>query len=218
MTMFRMVAHQLRAELGLHPLRAEPRREQQQKQVRDLPQKSQHQTERVQHTCQPVNSAFVVEPTFLDPTNVSTTSVSTPTRCSDDISMLTIPKQQSHKRGLPSIFECNKQDQSQGHTTTYKNWVSELLQIYMSLADHNISTLMDEFNQHKIPIVDDEHIEYELKKQGLSQKDADDRRAKELQRLLQQYDTQNADILQMNEERRERREVDPCGAIYGCQT
>eukprot|EP00971_Amphidinium_carterae_P208874 4143912-Amphidinium_carterae.1 len=64
---------------------------------------------RSQQQAGPVSSAFIVEPTLLDPINVSTTS----TRCSD-INMLTIPKQQPPKRELPSVFEGNKREPSQG--------------------------------------------------------------------------------------------------------
>eukprot|EP00971_Amphidinium_carterae_P213454 4236092-Amphidinium_carterae.3 len=113
--------------------------------------------------------------------------------------MLTIPKQQPHKRELPSIFEGNKQEPSQGPTTTFKNWKAEL-QIYMSLEDHNIAQLMDEVRQQTVPIVDEDYIEYELERQGLSLNDADMKKATELQRLLQAYAAQNAAILQRNDE------------------
>eukprot|EP00971_Amphidinium_carterae_P317940 6320382-Amphidinium_carterae.1 len=55
--------------------------------------------------------ASIVEPTVLDPINVSSTTVSTTTRCSD-INMLAIPKQQPHKRKRPLVFEGNKQETS----------------------------------------------------------------------------------------------------------
>eukprot|EP00971_Amphidinium_carterae_P345587 6486613-Amphidinium_carterae.2 len=77
----------------------------------------------------------------------------------------------------------------------------------MSLKDHNISTLMDEVKQQTILIVDENYIEYALKLQGLSLKDAEDKKAKELQRLLQRYAAQHAEILQRTDERRERRET-----------
>eukprot|EP00971_Amphidinium_carterae_P092753 1836725-Amphidinium_carterae.1 len=74
----------------------------------------------------PVYSALLVKPTFLDPTSMSTTTWSTSTRRSSNINMLTTPKQQPHKRDLPSTFEGNKQDQTLGPTTTFKNWASEV--------------------------------------------------------------------------------------------
>eukprot|EP00971_Amphidinium_carterae_P248301 4929489-Amphidinium_carterae.1 len=84
--------------------------------------------------------------------------MSTSTRCSD-INMLTVPKQQPHKRELPSVFEGSKQKQ-QGPTTTFKNWTAEL-QIYMSLEDHNITQPMDDIKTQTvpIPIVDEDYID-----------------------------------------------------------
>eukprot|EP00971_Amphidinium_carterae_P321119 6383117-Amphidinium_carterae.1 len=57
-----------------------------------------------------------------------------------------------------------------------------------------------------MPIVDDVCIDYQLKEQGLSHENADKTRDREPQRLLQQYATQNAAILQRNEERRKQGE------------
>eukprot|EP00971_Amphidinium_carterae_P049869 982929-Amphidinium_carterae.1 len=51
----------------------------------------------------PVYSALLVKATLLDPTSVSTTTWSTAT--SGAVDMLTTPKQQPHKRELPSTFE-----------------------------------------------------------------------------------------------------------------
>eukprot|EP00971_Amphidinium_carterae_P111330 2205238-Amphidinium_carterae.1 len=56
--------------------------------------------------------------------------------------MLTTHKQQKHKRKLFSTFEGNKQDQTLGPTTTFKNWASKV-QIYTFLEDHNLSTIVD---------------------------------------------------------------------------
>eukprot|EP00971_Amphidinium_carterae_P041919 823730-Amphidinium_carterae.1 len=47
-----------------------------------------------------VNSALLVEPTYMDPTSGSTTTWST-----GSINMLSSPKQTSHKRDLPAMFE-----------------------------------------------------------------------------------------------------------------
>eukprot|EP00971_Amphidinium_carterae_P058347 1154158-Amphidinium_carterae.1 len=80
-----------------------------------------------------VNSALLVKPTYLDPASVSTTTWST-----GSINMLSLPKQTSHKRNLPTVFEGNKQNEQQGPTTTFKNWATEV-QIYMSLEDHNLA-------------------------------------------------------------------------------
>eukprot|EP00971_Amphidinium_carterae_P265443 5265833-Amphidinium_carterae.1 len=65
-----------------------------------------------------VNSALLVNPTYLDRTSGSTTTWPTSTRSRNDINMLSILKQQSHKRELPSVFEGNKQAEQQGPTTT----------------------------------------------------------------------------------------------------
>eukprot|EP00971_Amphidinium_carterae_P274753 5452199-Amphidinium_carterae.1 len=40
--------------------------------------------------------------------------------------MLSLPKQQSHKRDLPTLFEGNKQNEQQGPNTTFKNWAAEV--------------------------------------------------------------------------------------------
>eukprot|EP00971_Amphidinium_carterae_P309109 6142490-Amphidinium_carterae.1 len=130
---FRVVAEHV------HPLRQEHHQGPQ----RELPYKVQQQAERGRLPGYDlVYSALLVKPTLLDPTSVNTTTWSTSTRCSGAISMLTTPKQQPHKREIPSTFEGNKQDQTLGPTTTFKNWASEV-QIYMSLEDHNLSTIMD---------------------------------------------------------------------------
>eukprot|EP00971_Amphidinium_carterae_P341400 6480171-Amphidinium_carterae.3 len=55
----------------------------------------------------------------------------------------TVPKQQPHRRELPIVFEGNKPDQQSGSMTTFKNWAAEV-QIYMSLEDHNLATVMNE--------------------------------------------------------------------------
>eukprot|EP00971_Amphidinium_carterae_P236746 4698647-Amphidinium_carterae.1 len=65
------------------------------------------------------NPALLVEPTYLDPTNGSTMTWST-----GSINMLSLPKQASHKRELPAVFEGNKPNEQQG-PTTFKNWAAE---------------------------------------------------------------------------------------------
>eukprot|EP00971_Amphidinium_carterae_P209434 4154472-Amphidinium_carterae.1 len=67
--------------------------------------------------------------------------------------MLSVPKQQSHKRELPSVLEGNKQNKQHGPMTTFKNWASEV-QIYMSLEDHNMATILEDIKTQKHPIVD----------------------------------------------------------------
>eukprot|EP00971_Amphidinium_carterae_P179212 3554847-Amphidinium_carterae.1 len=73
--------------------------------------------------------------------------------------MLSLPKQVSHKRDLPNIFEGNKLNEQEGSTTTFKNWAAEL-QIYMSLEDHNLSSIMDDTKGMKQAIVDMHYIDY----------------------------------------------------------
>eukprot|EP00971_Amphidinium_carterae_P163045 3232542-Amphidinium_carterae.1 len=62
--------------------------------------------------------------------------------------MLSVPKQQSHKRELPAVFEGNKQNEQQGPTTTFKTWAAEV-QIYMSLEDHNLATILEDIKTEK---------------------------------------------------------------------
>eukprot|EP00971_Amphidinium_carterae_P151645 3005963-Amphidinium_carterae.1 len=124
MSKFRMVAERV------HRLRAEqPGQVHQQEQLGRVPSNY------------PVYSALLVKPTRLDPTSVSITTWSTSTRCRSDINMLTIPKQQPHRRELPTVFEGNKQDQQHSSMTTFKTWATEV-QIHMSLEDHNLATVM----------------------------------------------------------------------------
>eukprot|EP00971_Amphidinium_carterae_P218307 4333090-Amphidinium_carterae.1 len=73
--------------------------------------------------------------------------------------MFSFPKQVSHKRDLPNIFEGNKPNEQQGSTTTFKNWATEL-QIYMSLEDHNLSITMEDTEGMKQAIVDMHYIDY----------------------------------------------------------
>eukprot|EP00971_Amphidinium_carterae_P216224 4292225-Amphidinium_carterae.1 len=65
--------------------------------------------------------------------------------------MLSVPKQQSHKRELPPIFEGSKQNEQQGPMTTFKNWAAEV-QIYMSLEDHNMANILEGIKTQKNPI------------------------------------------------------------------
>eukprot|EP00971_Amphidinium_carterae_P298158 5924417-Amphidinium_carterae.1 len=80
--------------------------------------------------------------------------------------MLSLPKQTSHKRELPAMFEGNKQNEQQGPTTTFKNWAAEV-QIYMSLEDHNLASILDDSKTQKQSIVDAHYIDYYLQQQGL---------------------------------------------------
>eukprot|EP00971_Amphidinium_carterae_P052243 1028503-Amphidinium_carterae.1 len=79
--------------------------------------------------------------------------------------MFCVPKQQSHKREPPSVFEGNKQNEQQGPMTTFKNWASEV-QVYMSLEDHNMATILEDIKTQKKPIVDVNYIDC-LHEQGL---------------------------------------------------
>eukprot|EP00971_Amphidinium_carterae_P297657 5913815-Amphidinium_carterae.1 len=154
----------------------------------------------------PVNAALLVKSTLLDPTSVSTTTWSTSTRCSGDINMLTVPKQQPHRRKLPFVFEGNKQDQTLRPTTTFKNWAAEL-QSYMLLEDHNLATLMENVTTQTLPINDASYIDHKLHQQGLGHEDAEKTHADELRRLLRVYTTRTEPILRRNEERRLRRQA-----------
>eukprot|EP00971_Amphidinium_carterae_P029807 586605-Amphidinium_carterae.1 len=80
--------------------------------------------------------------------------------------MLSVPKQQSHKRVLPSVFEGNKQNEQQGPMATFKNWAAEV-QIYMSLEDNNVANILEDIKTQKNPIVDANYIDYCLHEQGL---------------------------------------------------
>eukprot|EP00971_Amphidinium_carterae_P042805 841127-Amphidinium_carterae.1 len=62
------------------------------------------------------------------------------------IYMRSLPKQQLHRRDVPTIFEGNnKSDTTAGSSTTFKNRASEL-QIYMSLEDHNLPEILENVN------------------------------------------------------------------------
>eukprot|EP00971_Amphidinium_carterae_P323374 6426480-Amphidinium_carterae.1 len=56
--------------------------------------------------------------------------------------------------------------------TTFKNWASEV-QIYMSLDDHNLTTLMDKVKTEKVPINDANYIDHQLHEQGLGHGDGE---------------------------------------------
>eukprot|EP00971_Amphidinium_carterae_P048025 945692-Amphidinium_carterae.1 len=101
--------------------------------------------------------------------------------------MLSVPKQQSHKRKLPAVFEGNKQNEQQSPTTTFKNWAADG-QIYMSLEDLNLATMRRQDGE------------------GLGMKDEENLREKELQRLLRVYNTREP-ILRRNADRVRRREA-----------
>eukprot|EP00971_Amphidinium_carterae_P293294 5823247-Amphidinium_carterae.1 len=120
--------------------------------------------------------------------------------------MLSVPKQQSHKRELPSVFEGNKQNEQQGPMTTFKNWASEV-QIYMVLEDHNMATILDleDIKTQKHPIVDVNYIDYCLHEQGLSQKDEEEIRKKELTKQLRVHATRAEPTMRRNQEKARRR-------------
>eukprot|EP00971_Amphidinium_carterae_P133758 2649659-Amphidinium_carterae.1 len=131
-----------------------------------------------------VYSALRVTPTHLEPRNEGTTTTTTTstTRVSD-INMLTTPKQTTHKRELPTIFEGNKPEQNTlGPTTTFKNWSSEV-QTYMSLEDYNLAAILERVKQQTVPITDANYIDYELHQQGLGQEDEEDIKENELRKL-----------------------------------
>eukprot|EP00971_Amphidinium_carterae_P197332 3916956-Amphidinium_carterae.1 len=69
------------------------------------------------------------------------------------INMLSVPIQQAHKQKLPAVFEGNKPNEQQGPTTTFKNWAAEV-QIYMSLEDHNLATMLEDVKTEKVAITD----------------------------------------------------------------
>eukprot|EP00971_Amphidinium_carterae_P064851 1285001-Amphidinium_carterae.1 len=191
MTKFRMVAERV------HQLRAGPQHTVQQ------------QAEREHLPCyDQVYSALLVKPTLLDPTSVSTTTTwCTSTRCSSDINM----KQQSHKRELPSVFVGNKEAE-QGPTTTFKIWAAEE-QIYISLEDCNLATIMEEVKTEKVAINDASYIHHRLHEQGLGQEDAEKLRDDKLQRLLRVYTTRTEPMVRRSADRQQRRaaglEADP---------
>eukprot|EP00971_Amphidinium_carterae_P232711 4618280-Amphidinium_carterae.1 len=154
-----------------------------------------------------VYSALIVKPTYLDPTSGSTTTWSTSTKSRGYINMLSVPKQQSHKREVPALFEGNKQqEQKRPTTTTFKNWAAEV-QIYMSLEDHNLATIMEDIKTEKVAISDAKYIDFRLHEQGLGQKNAEEARDNELQRLLGLYATRMEPITQRNAEKRQRRQA-----------
>eukprot|EP00971_Amphidinium_carterae_P178936 3548965-Amphidinium_carterae.1 len=101
--------------------------------------------------------------------------------------------------------ENNKQS-LQGPTTTFKNWAAEV-QIYMALEDHNLANIMEDIKTEKVAINDVNYVDFRLREQGLGQKDAEEIRDNELQRLLRLYTTRTEPIKQRNAERRARRQA-----------
>eukprot|EP00971_Amphidinium_carterae_P068608 1358507-Amphidinium_carterae.1 len=100
--------------------------------------------------------------------------------------MLSLPKETSHKRDLPNTFEGNKANDQQGATTTFKNWAAEV-QIYISLEDHNLATIMEDTKNLKLAIVDEHYIDYVLHQQGMGQQDEDDIRDREVERMTRDH-------------------------------
>eukprot|EP00971_Amphidinium_carterae_P119237 2361863-Amphidinium_carterae.1 len=107
--------------------------------------------------------------------------------------MLTVPKQQPHRR-----------DQQHGSMTTFKNWAAKI-QIYMSLEDHNLITIMEDVKTQTVPIHDEGYIDHELHQQELGQEDEEKLRQDELQRRMQVYTTRNESIIRRNAERQQHR-------------
>eukprot|EP00971_Amphidinium_carterae_P251977 5002995-Amphidinium_carterae.1 len=106
----------------------------------------------------------------------------------------------SHKRELPAVLEGNKPHEQQGPMTTFKNWAAKV-QIYMSLEDHNMATMLEDVKTQKVAIVDANNIDYYLHEQGLGQKDEDEIREKELQKMFRVYNTRAEPILRRNAEK-----------------
>eukprot|EP00971_Amphidinium_carterae_P060529 1197934-Amphidinium_carterae.1 len=119
--------------------------------------------------------------------------------------MLSVPKQQSHKRNLPAVLEGNKPNEQQGPMTTFKNWAAEV-HICMSLEDHNLSNMLEDVKTQKVAIVDANYIDYHLHQQGLGQKNEDELREKKLQKLLRVYNTRTEPILRRDAKKAKRRE------------
>eukprot|EP00971_Amphidinium_carterae_P006414 126603-Amphidinium_carterae.1 len=90
--------------------------------------------------------------------------------------------------------------------TTFKNWAAEV-QIYMSLEDHNLATMLEDVKTQKVAIVDANYIDYYLHEQGLGQKDEEEIREEELQRMVRVYNTRAEPILRRNAEKARRREA-----------
>eukprot|EP00971_Amphidinium_carterae_P170870 3386405-Amphidinium_carterae.1 len=102
--------------------------------------------------------------------------------------MVSVPKQQSHKRELLSTFEGNKQNEQQGPMMTFKNWAAE-----------------EDIKTQKYPIVDVNYIDYCLHEQGLGQKDEDEIKEKELSKQLRVHATRAEPIMRRNQEMARRR-------------
>eukprot|EP00971_Amphidinium_carterae_P236810 4699998-Amphidinium_carterae.1 len=101
--------------------------------------------------------------------------------------MLSLPKQVSHKKNFPNVFEGNKPNEQHGATTTFKNRAADV-QIYMSLEDHNLASIMEDTKILKQTIVDEHYIDYMLHQQGLGQKDEDELRDKKYERTCKRCD------------------------------
>eukprot|EP00971_Amphidinium_carterae_P028575 562616-Amphidinium_carterae.1 len=153
----------------------------------------------------PVYSALLVKPTFLDPTSMSTTTWFTSTRCSSDINMLTVPKQQPHRRELPSEATRSDIGPYDYIQKQYLNWAAEV-QIHMSLEDHNLATLMENVKTQTVPINAAGYIDQKLHEQGFGHDDAE-KTEDVLQRLLRLYTTRTEPIIRRNAERRQRRQA-----------
>eukprot|EP00971_Amphidinium_carterae_P313321 6226820-Amphidinium_carterae.1 len=139
-----------------------------------------------------VNSTLRVTP-LLDPPSERTLTWCTSTSCRSDINMFTVPKQ-------PIGFEGNKPEQQSGSMTTFKDWAAEV-QIYMSLEDHNLVTVMNEARDQTAPINDARYIDHELHQQGLGYRDGKKMSDQKEQRLLQEHTAANAGAVRRNADR-----------------
>eukprot|EP00971_Amphidinium_carterae_P135611 2686780-Amphidinium_carterae.1 len=77
----------------------------------------------------------------------------------------------------------------------------------MSLEDHNLASILEDTKTQKQSIVDAHYIDYYLHEQHLGQKDEDEIREKELDRLLREHARDTAPVVRCNAEKaRQRRD------------
>eukprot|EP00971_Amphidinium_carterae_P075279 1487934-Amphidinium_carterae.1 len=75
----------------------------------------------------------------------------------------------------------------------------------MSLEDHNLASILEDTKTQKQAIVDALYIDYHLHDQGLGQKDEDEIKEKELNRLLREHTRDTGPIVRRNAENARRR-------------
>eukprot|EP00971_Amphidinium_carterae_P216571 4299131-Amphidinium_carterae.1 len=78
----------------------------------------------------------------------------------------------------------------------------------MSLEDHNLASILEDTKTQKQSIVDAHYIDYYLHEQGLGQKDEDEIKDKELERLIREHTRDVAPILRRNAGNARRRKDD----------